>query len=125
MNVGHWIFALLKPGEPVLGKGPPAVFSDAGRIDMVPNPMVQVVPSCLADVEDFPLGRAKKIHAALATNTIAGDEHSWPAGVRPVAYGGIGVTKGEFYFDPVEYRRHGLGKIHYQDECFFKVHFSP
>ena len=109
----------------MVGKGSPTVFSDAGRLNMVPDPMVQVVPGCLADIEDLPFRGTKKIHAALAPNTIAGDQHSRVGWVRPVADGGTGVTKGEFYCDPVEYRRHGLGKIIYQGECFFKVHFSP
>ena len=109
----------------MVGKGSPTVFSDAGRLNMVPDPMVQVVPGCLADIEDLPFRGTKKIHAALAPNTIARDQHSRVGWVRPVADGGTGVTKGEFYCDPVQYSRHGLGKIIYQGECFFKVHFSP
>ena len=109
----------------MVGKGSPTVFSDAGRLNMVPDPMVQVVPGCLADIEDLPFRGTKKIHAALAPNTIARDQHSRVGWVRPVADGGTGVTKGEFYCDPVQYSRHGLGKIIYQGECFFKVHFPP
>lgn len=78
----------------MVGKGSPTVFSDAGRLNMVPDPMVQVVPGCLADLEDLPFRGTKKIHAALAPNTIAGDQHSRVGWVRPIADGGTGVTKG-------------------------------
>lgn len=76
--------------------------------------------------EDTITGSETSVMTAIRASpsyTIARDQHSRVGWVRPVADRGAGVTKGEFYCDPVEYRRHGQGKIIYQGECFFKVHF--